>query len=335
MLRLALSWASPAGQRARLSILVLHRVVAQPDPLFPGEMDCSRFDAICGWLRAWFNVIPLTDAVQRLKLGSLPARALAISFDDGYADNQLVALPILQRHCLPATCFVTTGFLDGGCMWNDRVIEAVRRTTRLSVDVPEGATGAGFAMSLASVVQRRAAVSALLNRIKYLDAAERQRAVDRVVRDCDVVLPGDLMLSTHQLRAWSSAPGMSVGAHTVRHPILKSLGAEAARAEIRDGSRQLADLVQQPIQVFAYPNGKPGFDFTARDVALVKEQGFVGAVSTAWGAASAQSDPFQLPRFMPWDRTRMRFGLRLLTNLRRVGDRAEDAHDSLTSAATL
>ena len=67
--------------------------------------------------------------------------------------------------------------------------------------------------------------------------------------------------------------------------------------------------------LFAYPNGKPGEDYLPRDVALVRELGFDAAVSTAWGASGHGSDPFQLQRFTPWDRTKARFGLRLLRNL--------------------
>lgn len=74
---------SPSGARARLSVLIFHRVLPQPDPLFPDEIDAARFDAILGWLRSWFNVLPLDEAAQRLKDGSLPARAAALSFDDG------------------------------------------------------------------------------------------------------------------------------------------------------------------------------------------------------------------------------------------------------------
>ena len=74
-----------------------------------------------------FNVIPLLDAVRHSAAGTLPPRAACITFDDGYADNAEVALPILQRHKLHATFFVATGFLNGGRMWNDTIIELVRR----------------------------------------------------------------------------------------------------------------------------------------------------------------------------------------------------------------
>lgn len=126
---------APAGKRARLSVLIFHRVLRQPDPLFPGEMYAQRFDAVCRWLAAWFNVLPLDQAVSRLKAGSLPARAACITFDDGYADNHEVAASILGRHGLSATFFIATGFLDGGRMWNDTVIESVRQAGAATLEL--------------------------------------------------------------------------------------------------------------------------------------------------------------------------------------------------------
>ena len=127
MLRPILHLLSPAGRRARLSVLIFHRVHAQRDLLFPDEPDAARFAALLDHLKTWCNVLPLTEAVRLLRSDALPARSLCITFDDGYADNRTVALPALRAAGLTATFFVTTGYLDGGRMWNDTVIESVRR----------------------------------------------------------------------------------------------------------------------------------------------------------------------------------------------------------------
>jgi len=94
---------------------------------------------------------------------------------------------------------------------------------------------------------------------------------------------------------------MEIGAHTESHPILATLTAEQAEAEIRAGRDRLREIVDASIDVFAYPNGKPGRDFGAVHVAIAKQLGFRGAATTAIGAASARDDVFQLPRFTPWD----------------------------------
>src|SRR5665213_2379474 len=133
--RSALAIASPGGMRAKLSILIFHRVLPQRDPLFPGEAFAKQFDALIEHVAARFRVLPLAYAIEALKQGTLPSRALAITFDDGYADNLTIAAPILQRHGVSATVFVATGYLDGSCMWNDLVIEAFRSTRHAELDL--------------------------------------------------------------------------------------------------------------------------------------------------------------------------------------------------------
>lgn len=314
MLRLALGTASPAGARARLSILIFHRVLEQADPLFPQEIDAPRFDAICGWLARWFNVLPLDTAVQRLRSASLPSRALCITFDDGYADNHRTALPILRRHGLCATFFIATGFLDGGRMWNDTVVEAVRRTGEPGLPI-DAAAGIDAALPLATAAERRQAIDTLLARIKYLGAVERERVVARIAALAAVALPDDLMLTSAQLRDLHRS-GMQIGAHTVTHPILARTTLPDAQREMEHSRTTLQDLLGAPVTLFAYPNGKPDQDYASEHARLVRELGFDAAVSTAWGVADRGTDLYQLPRFTPWDRTRLRFGLRMLGNLR-------------------
>ncbi|MGH8602917.1 MAG: polysaccharide deacetylase family protein, partial [Gammaproteobacteria bacterium] len=128
LLRLAASQLSPAGRRGRLTILIYHRVLSKPDAMLEGEVDIAAFDWQMDVLARNFNVLPLVEAVQRLRARSLPARAAAITFDDGYADNVENALPVLTRYGLNATFFIGTAYLNGGRMWNDTIIEAVRRT---------------------------------------------------------------------------------------------------------------------------------------------------------------------------------------------------------------
>lgn len=314
VLKSLLGALSPQGPQARLSVLVFHRVLAQADPLFPGEPDVDRFDDILGWLAQWFRVLPLDSAARMLRAGALPARAAAITFDDGYADNATHALPLLQRHGMQATFFVATSFLDGGRMWNDTLIESVRRHQKDLLDL----NGLGLGLfTLKSVDDKRLAISSLLGRIKHLAPDQRDEAVERVQRAASVALPDDLMMTSRQVIQLRRA-GMQIGAHTCTHPILASLGDGEALAEISTSKEVLESLLDEPVSLFAYPNGKPGQDYSAKHVAMVRQAGFSAAVSTAAGVASADTDPFQLPRFTPWDRTRLRYGIRLMLNLRAV-----------------
>lgn len=308
--RALLRIVAPGGKRG-LSILIYHRVLARQDPLFPGEVERDAFNRQIALIKACFNVIPLADAVRQLQAGTLPARAACITFDDGYADNAEIALPILQAHGVHATFFVATGFLNGGRMWNDSVIEAVRRAPGSTLDARELGLGSHAIDTLA---QRQAAIAALIGALKYLPMDERLVQVDKLVALLGVALPDDLMMSSAQVQQLHEA-GMGIGGHTVHHPILAAVPAPAAQAEIARGKAELEAIIGARVALFAYPNGKPHTDYTAEHVAMVKALGFDGAVSTAWGAHEGAVDPFQLPRFSPWDRDKLRYLLRLASNL--------------------
>lgn len=314
-MRALLRLLSPPALSGRLSILIFHRVLAQADPLFPNEVSAPQFDAICSWIAQWFNVLPLDEAASRLAKGQLPARAACITFDDGYRDNHDQALPILRKHGLPATFFVATGFIDGGRMWNDTLVESVRHTKAVELDLSDLALGPHLQhVSLPDNAARRTAIDSLLRQVKYLAPGHRNDVVAAIAVKADVGAGDDLMMSSGQVKALRSA-GMQIGAHTVSHPILRRLDDAAARSEIGRSREELQGWLKEPVTLFAYPNGKPGEDYGERDAAMVKALGFSAAVSTRWGAARRGSNPFELPRFTPWDATRMRFGLRLARNL--------------------
>ena len=284
----------------RLSVLIFHRVLQQPDALLPGEMHAARFDVLMRHVARSFQVLTLGEALNARDAGRLPKRALSITFDDGYADNAEVALPILQRHGLKATFFVATGFLDGGRMFNDSVIETLRGTRAQHIDLSEFGLGR---LELATLQQRSAAIDALLRSIKYLDLQPRDAAVQRLHQLArQPALPDDLMMASYQVQQLHRA-GMEIGGHTVRHPILRVLPDEQAEAEIAEGRAALQSLTDSPVEVFAYPNGLPGQDYDERHVAIVRRLGFRAAVSTTPGTVVGASDRFQLPRFTPWDRT--------------------------------
>ena len=301
--------AIDAVKGPRLSILIFHRVTPVIDPLFPLEVDARRFDALLSMVRASFNVLTIGQAHARINSGTLPPRALAISFDDGYADNAEIALPLLQKHDLKATFFVATGFLDGGRMWNDTVIEAVRSSGCGSIDMQWLGLDR---LQVQTPAQRRTAIDLILPRIKYRSLAGREDAIARLLEACgQPTLPVNLMMRSEQVKALHAA-GMEIGGHTVRHPILAEVSDADAWTEITDGAQRLRELTGAAVDVFAYPNGRPQRDYDHRHVAMVREAGFRCAVSTSVGVVDARAEAFEWPRFTPWDTSDLKWGARLL-----------------------
>ena len=297
---------STAGGPASLLVLIYHRVLPCADPLLPDEPDAVAFAAQMDLIRQNFNILPLREAVARLARHELPARAVCITFDDGYANNCELALPILAQRGIPATVFVAPGFLSGGRMFNDTVIEALRHAPE---DFDLSDMGLGH-YTLQDSQARVKAVSSILPVLKYLPAAERLARASDIAERAGSTLPSDLMMSEEQVRRLHRN-GIEIGAHTVNHPILARLDDDTARREIAESKARLESITGSAVTSFAYPNGGPGADYTRRDVALAREAGFDLAVSTAWGAATASRDAFQIPRIAPWDRTALRFGVRM------------------------
>ena len=299
--------------KQRLSILIYHRVLPERDLMRPGEPTVEEFDAQMRIVREYFHALPLVEAVERLQSGTLPDGAVCVTFDDGYADNEIHAMPVLKKYDIPATVFVSTGFLNGGRMWNDSVIEVLRSCEDDILDLREIDLDC---YTLHSIEQRMDAVDSILRQIKHFDPKKRLALVNEIQKR-GPKLPDDLMLTDSQIQSLANN-GVTIGAHTVNHPILSSVSDETARREIRDSKLYLETLLQESVDVFAYPNGRPVLDYGIEHRNLVSELGFKVAVSTHWGVSTAQSDSYQLPRFTPWDRNPLKFAVRLLANYRNL-----------------
>ena len=302
---------SPAGASGKLSIFIFHRVLPNADPLLPFEPDAEQFDWLVRFISRTYSVLPLVEAAQRLTAGSLPAAAAVITFDDGYADNFEVAWPILRRYGVVASFFIATSFLDGGRMWNDDVIEAVRKFPGGELDLREFNLGTHALTDTASRVQ---CYGAVLGKLKYFEHGYRSQVANEIGRRGAVPERSELMMTRTQLRELHAA-GAEIGAHTHTHPILELLDDSMAIAEIEAGKLELESILGEAVNVFAYPNGVPQRDCSARHGDMVKKLGFEAAVSTEPRYANAGTDVFQLPRFTPWDRTPTKFAARCMMQL--------------------
>lgn len=310
VLRALARLTAPGGAKARLTVVLYHRVLSGADALLPAEPDAALFDAQMDQLSRVFHILPLSEALDKVRRGTLPARALSITFDDGYRDNLEVAVPILRRRGLVATFFVATGFLNGGRMMHDTVIETVRRLPAQKLDLDWIGLGQRHIDDTAS---RLALIGDFVSRVKYLPFVQRRDTCERFGSLSPSALPADLMMTSSQVQLLQRA-GMHVGGHTHDHPILAKSDVNEAWQQITRNREELAGLLGTAPRLFAYPNGKPGLDYGREHVELVKKAGFEAAVSVAFGTASSNSDHYQIPRFIPWDRDPMKLALRTLTH---------------------
>jgi peptidoglycan/xylan/chitin deacetylase (PgdA/CDA1 family) len=266
-----------------------------------------------GVLAEHCHPLSLDEALKLMDGGELPDMAVCVTFDDGYADNATVALPILKKWGIPATVFVASGFLNGGSMWNDTVIESIRSMAGKQLDLRELGLDR---YDLSSLSLQRSAIQQLLKAIKHLPNSERARAVARIA-EAGAADTAGLMMTEEQVISLASN-GIEIGGHTVTHPILATLDEASASAEIRENKSALETLTRKPLRFFAYPNGRLGRDYSTRHCELVRQAGYSAALSTHAGVVSRESDRWQLARFTPWDKTPDRFLVRLMLNTRQL-----------------
>jgi peptidoglycan/xylan/chitin deacetylase (PgdA/CDA1 family) len=311
LLRGAGSFVAAGGPHASLLVLIYHRVLATPDPLLPTEPSAAEFAAQMDLVKSLCHVLPLGEAIERLLSGTLPPRALCVTFDDGYANNRSVAAPILAQRRLPATVFVATGFIGRGRMWNDTVIESVRRA---GAELDLARLGLGC-YRLSDDVSKRRAIDEILGALRYKEFETRRAAVATIAECVGHALPNDLMMTEQHIKELPSF-GIEVGAHTIEHPILAQIDGERAWQEVAGSKAVLEEITGRQVSMFAYPNGRPRRDYDRSHVEMVRKAGFEAAVSTAWGAAGPRADRHQIPRSRPWEKSPLRFAARLLATYR-------------------
>jgi peptidoglycan/xylan/chitin deacetylase (PgdA/CDA1 family) len=300
--------APRAKGKGRLCILTYHRILEARDPLLAAESNLATFGWQMELLAECFNVLPLHQALHMLKHERMPPRAVCITFDDGYRSIHDSALPVLKKFDLPATVFTTTGCMNGGNMWNDRIIEAVRRLPEGALDLRHAGLGTYM---LGSLETRKEIVAKLSEGVKYLLPQARLDAIAVLEGMAGETAAPGLMLDSGMI-ASLSRQGVEIGGHTVTHPILTTLDDDSAQREIVENKRVLETITKKPLRLFAYPNGKIGSDFDARHVNMVRDAGYSAAFTTEIGAATGSTDRYRMPRSRPWDATPFLFALRLL-----------------------
>ena len=282
------------GAQGALSVLMYHRVLAQADAMQPGVHTVQLLDKQFDTLRRYFTVLPLNEAVEMLAQGRLPARAVALSFDDGYRDNHDLALPVLKRHGLQATFYIASGYLNGGIIFNDLIVEAARLLPSGQFDL--GVQGIA-AVHITDAASRKHAADQLLKQMKYLQPEQRELACMRLRETLGPALTREMMMDDAHVLAMHRA-GMSIGGHTVNHPILAKVDPAQAAIEIAANRQALQAITGVAPVSFAYPNGKPTQDFGPREVELVRQLGYANAVSTQVGVATKGTSAFEVPRFV-------------------------------------
>lgn len=258
----------------------------------------AAFDAQVGFLARNADVIAAADIDRALRDGK--GRYVAITFDDGYLDNYALAYPVLRRHGVPATFFIATGFIDRPSLpWWDEIAWLLRHARGDSIPLAPW-----FQAPLSLHPHHGGAIRQVLTRYKALPCDDAARMLEALREACGVrhpdAVPGHWM-DWDMIREMA-CNGMTIGGHTVHHPVLSRMPRERQREEIEGcGARILAET-GRPMEYFAYPVGAP-WAFDADTRRCLEGAGVRRAFSYYGGFATQRSEPLDTPRVAIEDRT--------------------------------
>ena len=316
-------WRRLANAVAQPPLILMYHRIARGE-IDPWQLCVSpqNFAAQMEVLRQKRRPMRLADLTSELEQGRCPRGAVVVTFDDGYRDNLLAALPVLEAFDVPATVFCTAGVVGGEqAFWWDQLAGLLLGPDLLPPALALDIGGDHKRITLQAATRYDAADRAADRRrqdddapasprlgfyreiwawLRPLAEPDRARALDQIAQwsstaGADVPRP----LSREQARALAASPLIEIGAHSVTHAALSTLTPIAQRAEIMQSKVQLEALVGRPVVSFAYPFGDQGVDTAA----LVREAGFRSSCTTEASAVRARTDPFQLPRMAvgDWD----------------------------------
>jgi peptidoglycan/xylan/chitin deacetylase (PgdA/CDA1 family) len=297
------------------AILMYHRVAEPPwDPwgmCVPPALFREQLQA----LKAHRALLSMDELVEGLLAGALPPQATALTFDDGYSDNLLVAKPILEEIEAPATLFITAGMIgENRAFWWDelaRLVLAGRKAVNFAVTVagaplvvswPEQerlpADLAAWRVRARTTEPRRLAFGRLWRALQQMTGEDRDAALAAIVAEIgsDELLAEDALAAAMSPEMVRAAPSrwIGLGAHGCSHAPLTALPLPARRDELATARRALATLTGGELPPgMAYPHGS--VDEETRD--LVAQAGYRWAVTSQSARVDRRRfDPLALPR---------------------------------------
>lgn len=290
-------------RRSRLLILGYHGVSLEDEHLWnPGLFlrpeELRRRFSILADLRC--TVLPLGEALERLRAGSLPPRSVALTFDDGYYNFYRLALPMLREFGFPATVYLTTYY----CCFNRPVFDpacdyllwkAQARNFFLPELAPELAPGA----LVAEGASRRATAARIMEyaRRRHLSGREKDALLARLAAslgiDYEALCASRILnLMTPEEVRQTAAAGIDIQLHTHRHRV--SADRDVFLRQIEDNREVITGITGVRATHFCYPSGYhlPEFGDWLREI------GVASAVTTRHGLADPSTPPYFLPRLI-------------------------------------
>ena len=243
--------------------------------------------------------VSLTDVLSNK---SLPPNPVVLTFDDGYKNNYKYAFPLLKKYKVPATIFITTGFIDqNSYIWTDRLEFILDNGSNKNIDVTW--ENKRLELELSTDEQKVKTINNIKNYLKSLAESEKLIFLDQLQETLEIDYNWDRIpavlspLTWNEIREMKESGLISIGSHTVTHPMLSKCTYEQQGRELKFSRQRIVEELKEDCVLFAYPNGKQ-VDYNQETIRLLKESGYLLAVTTNIGYVDSTSrDNIQLNRF--------------------------------------
>ncbi len=253
--------------------------------VFHKENDGLWFEKVVIALKAKYRIISLEELEQVLVEKKNQENICHISFDDGDESFYRVIFPILRKQGIPASLFVSPDIISSGTNYWFQDMEGFDETIMKNILANQ--------LNVSTTTLDKYAVSAILKCLPFIKI-KNAIEVYQLHNNCENKSPQNM--SAVQLREVDASGLVAVGAHTINHPILKNEDDQSCEFEITESIKRLAALLKHPVKYFAYPNGRPGVDFTNREINCLKKNKIAIAFSTELDHFTVQSNLLSVPR---------------------------------------
>jgi len=300
-------------------ILGYHRVALKERDQYSICVSPEYFSQQLEVLKQYSQPISLPELVNAVMDGHLPKRAVVVTFDDGYADTLYQAKPMLESFKIPATVFVTTGFIGGEFWWDE-----LERTLFGPPTLPEklilSINGRTYEREIGKIKNsptkgnlsgREALLKSLYQWLLPMSSDDRQKAMVQLSAWAGwegVENPSSRALTADEIVELTRGELIDIGSHTVTHPLLAKLPRKTQSNEIQQSKTYLEELLGQQVNSFSYPNGSSSQETET----IVKASGYNCACASYNDVVVQSSNLFYLPRFWisNWDGATFRRWLR-------------------------
>lgn len=276
--------------------ILYHRVAdVEVDP-FGLCVSPANFEEQIAQLAAMGQPLSVGQLIRRRDAGRFPRGAFCVTFDDGFVDVRDAALPVLERHGVPAVVYCVSGNL-GGRFWWDRLADLVFGADALPDELVVG----GGVPPVPTLGRRRDRLMRELHGLLGAVSTEtREHRLAELTGQLGAQAPARdteaaRTLTPEELAEFAAHPLITIGAHTVSHPRLAALDRGDQRREIEGSVERLSEIAGR-VSSFSYPFGLRGRDFDAATEAAARDSGLDHALAADRGVINHRSGAFRLPR---------------------------------------